>query len=308
MSGFIERRFLLIAVVMSAAALIFPQGFVWAKPCIRYLLGLIMFGMGVTLTPADFRQLWRKKAAVLLGVAAQYGCMPLIALGLGRVFSLDAPLVLGFVLLGACPGGTASNVIAYLARGNVALSVAMTLASTLMSPIMTPAIVYMLLGHSLHIPFLEIMYNIFMIILLPVAVGVLLRRGLERHKDVLLSVLPSVSIVAIAFTIAIVIALDRDLVLAFPAVILLVVILHNLSGMAAGYGIGLLFGFSVQDRRTMAIEVGMQNSGLGVALAAQFFSAQAALPSALFSLWHNMSGIVCASWWRRSTGSAAFPD
>jgi len=297
----IERNFLLIALGFSALALFLPGLFVWAKPGIRVLLGIIMFGMGITLRPVDFVLVWKNRKAVAFGVVAQYLCMPALAFILAHLFRLDTGLMLGFVLLGACPGGTASNVISYLANGNVALSVSMTLCSTLLSPLLTPAIVYALMGHRLNIPFLPMMLSIVWIVILPIIAGLLVRNGFKKVENTLLNIFPSISILTIAFVIAIVVALNREHLLELHLIVLAVVVLHNVLGLCAGYCAGKLAGCNTRDARTIAIEVGMQNSGLGVALATKFFAVYplAALPSALFSLWHNVSGISLATVWRR---------
>ena len=301
MARWIEKNFLLIALVLCIVALVFPEPFVWTKPSIRYLLGLIMFGMGITLKPADFLGVWRKKRLVSVGVAAQFVCMPLIAFLLCKSAGVEKDVLLGFVLLGACPGGTASNVVTYLARGNVALSVSMTLVSTLLSPLFTPLLVWALAGNRVDIPVVPMLQSIAMMVVFPVVGGVMVRQYLGQYTDRLLRIFPPVSILCISWIIAIVIALNRARLFELPLVIGGLVVLHNALGLAAGYLFGRMCGASGTDARTMAIEVGMQNSGLSVALATRLFSSMplAALPGALFSLWHNVSGIGMATWWQR---------
>lgn len=294
----IESHFITIAVVLSGIALAYPPSFTWIRPHIPLCLGIIMFGMGLTLEFADFRDILSKWRLVGLGVILQYIVMPLLAVIIASAFGLPSEAVIGMVVVGACPGGTASNVIAYLARANVALSVTMTLASTCLAPVLTPAIIYMVLEKQVHIDFWSMVQSVFWIVVFPLVDGLILRRLLRRWLEPVLKVFPSVSILVIALLIACIIGLNQKTLLAFPLLVFLAVVLHNSLGLAAGYGAARLCKCSRRDARTLAIEVGMQNSGLGVALAVQFFGAASALPGALFSLWHNISGVGLARRWR----------
>ena len=203
------------------------------------------------------------------------------------------------VLVGACPGGTASNVMAYISKANLALSVTLTLCSTLLAPIITPAIVYLLLSHQVEISFLGMMKSVFWIVIFPLFDGLVLRHFLYKYVKIYLTYFPSISIINIALIIGCVVALNQQLLLAFPITIILVVILHNSLGMGIGYSVARLFKASKENARTLAFEVGMQNSGLGVTLATQFFTAASALPGAIFSIVHNISGVSLANWWRK---------
>lgn len=301
MGRWIEKNFMVIALALCAVAMFWPGAFIWSRPYIRFLLGVIMFGMGITLRPQDFRNVLHRKRLIAIGVAAQFLCMPLLAYVLCTLCRVDKAVLLGFVLLGACPGGTASNVITYLARGNVALSVSMTVVSTLLSPILTPLLVQLYVGAKVDVPVASMLLQICGMILIPVVSGVAVRIYLSRATDRLLGIFPPLSILCIAWIIAIVIGLNRDRILDLPLVLGGLVVAHNLLGLGAGYLAGRLFGADRRDSRTLAIEVGMQNSGLSVALATRIFPAMplAALPGALFSLWHNLSGIGVATWWQR---------
>ncbi len=258
-----------------------------------------MFGMGLTLEWKDFLEVWRQKRIVGAGVAAQYCIMPLLALGLGALLGLEQEVLIGVVIVGACPGGTASNVITYLAKGNVALSVTITLVSTALAPLLTPLIIFHGVGESVDIPLIGMMKSVFWIVLFPIVDGLLLRRLFKTKLDPLLKIFPSISIATISVVIAIIMALNQERILDFPVLIATVVILHNSLGLLTGYGVGILLGSNEIDRRTLAIEIGMQNSGLGASLATSFFTPLAALPSALFSLWHNLSGIGLAQIWTK---------
>ena len=258
-----------------------------------------MFGMGLTLNLSDFKEVWFKRKLVLLGVLLQYIIMPLLAIGISLLFRLPQQALIGMVLVGACPGGTASNVIAYLARANVPLSIVLTFTSTALAPLLTPAIVYLLLHKSIELPFLLMIQTIFLIVTFPLVAGITIRHFFRKRLDTVISVFPSLSIIAITLVIACIMALNQKNIFAFPLLVILSVILHNLGGLTLGYYTAKLFRANEQDARTLAIEVGMQNSGLAVALATKFFSAGAALAGAIFSLWHNLSGITLARIWRR---------
>jgi BASS family bile acid:Na+ symporter len=229
--------------------------------------------------------------------------MPLLAVGISLVLGLPAEAVIGMVVVGACPGGTASNVIAYLARANVPLSVTMTLASTCLAPLLTPAIIYLLLERQVEMDFRAMVVSVFWIVVFPLVDGLILRRIFRKRLEPLLRFFPSLSIAVIALLIACIIGLNQQTLLALPALVLVAVILHNGLGLTIGYWLARLGRCSKRDARTLAIEVGMQNSGLGVALAVKYFGAASALPGALFSLWHNISGVFFAKRWRASDDS-----
>lgn len=256
-----------------------------------------MFGMGLTLTPENFRDVWKHKHLVLAGLAAQFTVMPLVALGLSEMLALAPAVAIGIVLVGSCPGGTASNVITYLAGGNVALSVTITLCSTLLAPLATPLLIELLVGERIDVPIGSMMLVVSKIVLFPVILGLVVRKIMGDRLKTVIHVFPYLSMFTIVFVIAIVMAKNQETILDLPWLIALAVILHNLIGLAAGYGWGKILKANETDCRTLAIEVGMQNSGLAAALATKFFTPIAALPAALFSLWHNLSGVALASWW-----------
>jgi len=300
---FIEKHFIVIAVVLSCVAFIHPPAFTWIKPHIALCLGVIMFGMGLTLDFADFRDILRKWKLVGFGIVLQYVVMPVLAVTISFVMGLPPEALVGMVVVGACPGGTASNVIAYLAKANVPLSVAMTLASTCLAPIVTPAIIYFVLEKQIQIDFLSMVQSVFWIVVFPLIDGLILRRLFRSRLEPFLRYFPSVSIIVIALLIACIIGLNQATLQTFPLLVFIAVVLHNLLGLAAGYGFARFARYSKRDARTVAIEVGMQNSGLGVALAVKHFGAASALPGALFSLWHNISGVYLARRWRSSSDS-----
>jgi BASS family bile acid:Na+ symporter len=290
----LEKGYLALVVGCCALALAWPGLFTWIAPLIAPALGVIMFGMGLSLTLADFSALLPKWRLVAVGTLLQFAVMPGLAWGLTRLFSLPPEEALGVILVGACPGGTASNVITYLAGGNLALSVTLTLVTTLAAPVVTPALTALLGGSIIRVDGWAMVGSVFWIVVFPVVDGLVLRRLLRRRLEPVLAVFPAVSMLVIALVIACVVALNRDTVLAFPGLVLAVVTLHNCLGFALGYGGASLFAAARADRIAIAVEVGMQNSGLAVALAKLHFTPLAALPGALFSLIQNLTGVIWA--------------
>lgn len=299
MSLVLTRWFPLWALAFSLAAYHWPSLFTGAKPAIVPLLGLVMFAMGITLTPADFARVLHRPRTLGLGMILQYGIMPFAAWFLALALGLPPELLAGLVLVGACPGGTASNLVCYLARGDLALSITLTLASTLTAVVLTPTLTWIYAGQWVPVPVLDMLESIARIVLLPVLAGVIVNRFFGDRLRGVVHVFPALSVAVIVFIIAIIVALNRGNIATMGPLIAIAVILHNGIGIAAGYAVPWLLGFDERTRRTLAIEVGMQNSGLGVALAIKYFSPAAALPGALFSIWHNLSGSVLAARWAK---------
>lgn len=296
----ITQLFPVWAVILSGIAYLYPATFLPFRTAIVPLLGVVMFGMGLTLQASDFGEVFRRPRVVGLGLALQYGVMPLAAWSVGTALGLGPEVIAGLVLVGACPGGTASNVICYLARGDVALSITLTTVSTLLAVVLTPALTWIYVGQMVPVPVGAMLLSIVKIILIPVAAGILLNRVAHRRLARVKHVFPLVSVIAIVLIIAVIVALNRNSLADVGAAVMAAVMLHNLAGLAAGYGFARLLIGDRQTARTLAIEVGMQNSGLGVALAVKFFSPMAAVPGALFSIWHNLSGSLLAGWWSRN--------
>ena len=278
-------------------ALLFPSTLSNVKPTvINPMLGFIMFGMGLTLRAEDFRVVFSRPRDVIIGCVAQFTVMPLLAWGLTRLFALDEALALGVVLVGCCPGGTASNVITYLAKGDLALSVGMTGVSTLMAPIMTPVLVWLLAGETIDVDVVSMFLSILWVVIMPIIVGLIVKRLWPRMTERLTVFLPALSSLAITAIVMIVISANAQKLMAGGLIIIAVVILHNLCGLGLGYTIGHALGMSTPKRRAVAIEVGMQNSGLASSLATLHFTAypMATIPGAVFSVWHNISGAIVA--------------
>lgn len=295
----ITALFPLWALLASVWAYFLPGMFVPFKPAIVPLLGLVMFGMGMTLTWQNFAEVVRRPVLVGLGVALQFLLMPLLGWVFAKLLGLPPLVAAGLVLVGSCPGGTASNVVCYLARGDVALSITLTTFSTLLAVAATPFLTWLYIGQTVPVPVWSMLLTILKIVIAPVALGVLINRGLGARLRGIKDLFPLVSVVTICVIIAIVVALNHQQLQGVALAAVAAVILHNLSGLTAGYTVPRLLGLPERTCRTLAIEVGMQNSGLGVALAIKYFSAAAALPGALFSIWHNLSGSALAGYWAR---------
>ena len=294
---YISKYMGILVLAAAVLALIFPSMLQQIRPTvINYLLGVVMFGMGLTLNLQDFKIVFSRPKDVMIGCLAQFTVMPLLAWGLVRAFQLDEALALGVVLVGCCPGGTASNVITYLAKGDLALSVGMTGVSTLLAPFMTPFLTWALAGKSVNVDVVGMLLSILWVVILPIVVGLVVKWIWPKFTEQATDYLPAFSSVAIAFIVSIVIAANANKLMAGGLMIVMVVILHNLCGLSLGYLIGQLLGLSDPKRRAISIEVGMQNSGLASSLATIHFAAYplATIPGAIFSVWHNISGALVA--------------
>ncbi|MGQ1538456.1 bile acid:sodium symporter family protein [Acinetobacter baumannii] len=296
---FVQKTFALWVIIFAALALWQPEFFIWLKAYIPWILGIIMLGMGMTMTVDDFKGVLQSPKAVLIGVVAQFVVMPGLAFILCKLFNLPPEIAVGVILVGCCPGGTASNVITYMAKGNVALSVACTSVSTLLAPVLTPAIFYLLASQWLKIDAASMFISILQVVLLPIVIGLILRTWLKRQVESYIQVMPLVSVIAIVAIVAAIIGGSKAAILQSGLLILAVVILHNGLGYLLGFAAARFFKLPYVDSKAIAVEVGMQNSGLGVALAAVHFAASpiTAVPSAIFSLWHNISGPALATYW-----------
>ncbi len=293
-----QHSFVLWVLLGALWGYAFPDTAAEGKAWIPEMLALVMLGMGLTLTSRDIRTLHSAGRPLLVGVCLQFLVMPLCAWLLARVFALPDALAIGLILVGAAPGGTASNVVTYLARGDVALSIAMTTASTLLAPVMTPLWAWLLASAWLPVNPLALLWSVVRIVLLPVVLGIGIRTLWHPGKFFLDGVLPLGSMLVIAWIVGVVTALNHTYLGSLAMPVIAVVLLLNAAGLLLGYLGARQAGQSHIRCRTVSIEVGMQNSGLAVALAVAHFSPLAALPGALFSLWHNVTGPVLASIWR----------
>lgn len=300
--GWATRYFVVAVLAVSILAYGKPDTFAFVLPHIPWLLGVIMFGMGATLRVEDFRRVLARPREVAIGVAAQFGIMPLVGLGLAWGLRLPPELAAGVILVGCCPGGTASNVIAYMARGDVALSVTLTSVSTLLAPLLTPVLMLLLAGHWLEVSAWGLFLSIVQIVLLPVVLGLVVRRWFRVAVERCLPVLPLVSVVTIALIVGAVLGRSVDRIAEAGYAVLAAVVLHNLFGLGLAWLAGGWLRLGAAQRRAVTVEVGMQNSGLAVALSMVHLTPLAALPGALFSVWHNLTGPLLASIWARREG------
>ncbi len=294
----------LLVLSTAVLALVVPGLFSSIKPAVvNPLLGVIMFGMGMSLRLEDFKIVFSRPKDVIIGCLAQFTIMPLLAWGLSQAFQLDEALALGVVLVGCCPGGTASNVITYLAKGDLALSVGMTGVSTLLAPFLTPLLTWMLAGKSVDVDVLSMFLSILWVVILPIVVGLFVKWLWPKFTEKATDYLPAFSSIAIALIVAIVISANAEKLLAGGLLIVIVVVLHNVCGLGLGYLIGRMLRLSEPKMRAISIEVGMQNSGLASSLATIHFAAYplATIPGAIFSVWHNISGAVVAFLYRKKS-------
>ena len=291
-----------MVLLVAAVSLIVPASFEWIDTqVINPLLGVIMFGMGLTLSMHDFKVVLSRPWDILMGCVTQFTVMPLLALGLAWAFALPKELALGVILVGCCPGGTASNVITYLAKGDLALSVGMTATSTLLAPLLTPMLVWMMAGTMVDVDTMGMLQSIVYVVIAPIIGGLLCQRFLPQLTKRVTPYLPTLSTLAIGMVVGIVVSHNADRLMMGGMLVALVVVLHNLLGLCVGYIIGKLLKLERPKRIALSIEVGMQNSGLASSLAVMHFAAYplATIPGALFSVWHNISGAMAAKLYQR---------
>ena len=291
--------FPLCALLISVFACIWPKPLASLGGWIVPMLGVIMLGMGTTLSTSDFIAAAKRPRAVLTGMLLQFLLMPLLAWLTAHLLHLPKDQFIGVIMVGTVAGGTASNVIAYLAGGDVALSITMTACSTIGGIFLTPLITSVYLGQTVHVPAWAMFKSILLVVALPVSLGLLINRVCRKHSKLLQKICPIVSFAGIVLTIGIVVALNAGNLRSCGPLVFLAVVIHNISGLTAGYFLARLLRFDRKIAVTIAIEVGMQNSGLASALSKQFFGIAAALPGAIFSIWHNLSGAVFAAEARR---------
>ena len=298
-SGFAGKYMAIIALLVAIIALIFPQPIHAAIPTswVNTLLGIVMFGMGMTLKLSDFKVVFTKPKAVICGILSQFIIMPVLAFLLVTLFQLPTELAVGVILVGACPGGTSSNVMTYLAKGDVALSVGMTACTTIMAPFVTPALVLLLAGQTVDVSYVSMLVSIVQVVLVPIALGFVINYFFSKFAQAFSKALPLISVVAICLIIMAVVSANAAKLMTTGALVVAVVMLHNVCGYALGYLVGRLLGLTKEQMRTLSIEVGMQNSGLATSLATMHFAAMpmAAVPGTVFSVWHNISGAVYAN-------------
>ena len=307
LSDLVGKYMAVIVIAVAALALLAPQTVSFLKTSyVNPLLGLVMFGMGLTLKPADFKVVFSRPKDVLIGCASQFVIMPLLAFLLTKVFQLSPELAVGVILVGTCPGGTSSNVMTYLSKGDVALSVGMTAVSTILAPFLTPLLTLLYAGQRVEVNVVSMFVSIVEVVLLPILLGFVINRFFHSFTQNAVRVLPLISTTAIVAIVAAVVSANSAKILTSGLLILVVVILHNLLGYAAGYTVGRLLKLDTAKCRAISIEVGMQNSGLATSLATTHFAQYplATIPGAVFSVWHNISGAILANIFARTADKA----
>ena len=304
---FIEKYFFIIILLAVAVSLVYPNSFKWVLSnynginILNLLLSIILFTMGTTLKADDFINVFKNPKEIATGISAQYVIMPLIALALAKLFSLDAALTVGLVLVGTVPGGTASDVITFISKGDVALSVSLTAVSTVISPILTPFITLLLIGNQIHFNPVDMFISIIEIVIIPIILGLILNYRFPDFCDRLKDYLPTVSSIVICLIVAGVIGANKQAILTSSVVIIIVIILQYFFAMLLGFGVGYLAGMGKKQIVTVAIELAFQNSGLSTSLAKTHFPdlSQATVPGALYSVWQNFAGSILAYIFRK---------
>lgn len=301
-SNLFSKYMAVIVLVVTAATLFIPQTGLWVSlSWINYLLMIIMFGMGLTLKFDDFKLVFTRPKDVIIGCVAQFTIMPLLAFMLCKLFNLDVALMTGVVLVGACPGGTSSNVITYLSKGDVALSVSMTSINTFLAPVLTPLITYLLLSTTVNVDTVAMFVSIINIVIIPIVLGFVINKFFGKFTQKVITILPMVSVIGICMIVASVVSHNAAKILSTGLIVFTVVILHNILGYACGFGLGKILKFNTPKTKAISVEIGMQNSGLATSLANTSFSslAMATVPGAIFSVWHNISGAILANVFNR---------
>jgi BASS family bile acid:Na+ symporter len=294
-SDFFSKYRAVLVVIIATIALVKPPTFSWVTPHISFLLGIVRFGMGMTLKIKDFREVFLRPKDVFIGALAQFTIMPALAFCLAKIFSLPPELAAGVILVGTCPGGTSSNVMTYLAKGDVALSVSMTMTTTILAPIVTPVLTWLLVGAWLEISLSAMMISICQIVVVPIILGIAVNALFEEKIKKFSKLLPLISIIAIVLIEGGVVAVNAQKILEVGLIIAAVVMIHNLLGYGLGFVLAKFSKMNMSKSKAISIEVGMQNSGLATSLAMLHFGAAAAIPGAIFSVWHNISGAIFAN-------------
>ena len=303
----IEKYFFIIILVAVAISLVYPNSFKWVLSeynginIINLLLSIVLFTMGTTLKVDDFINVFKNPKAIGVGISAQYVIMPIIALTLASAFSLDTALTIGLVLVGTVPGGTASDVITFIAKGDVALSVSLTAVSTVISPILTPIITLLLIGNKIHFNPVDMFISIVGIVIIPIILGLILNYKFPNLCEKLKDYLPTVSSIVICLIVAGVIGANKEAILTSSTIIFIVISLQYLLAMLLGFGIGHLAGMNKKQIITVAIELAFQNSGLSTSLAKTHFPSlsTATVPGALYSVLQNFAGSILAYAFRK---------
>lgn len=306
--SFYTRYFTIWVILGGLAAYIWPEPFKALAPGNKWFFAMTMFGIGAVLRMEDFRRILKSPAIVLIGSAAQFTIMPFGAFAVSRLLGLSDELTVGLILAGSAPGAMSSNVMTYVAKADTAYSVSLTTVSTMLCPFLTPTLTSMLArGTELHVPILAMMIDLGLMVILPLFVGFGVRCWLGERLRKVLPVFPAISATFIVFVCSLVIALNQKRLSDLTGIVLVAVLVLNIVGMWAGYGVGALFRMDTSRRRTLAIEIGMQNAGLGTVLALKHFGPETAvtLPTAVFVFVCIITASIAASIWQKHPAGAA---
>lgn len=296
---FYTKYFAVWVILFGIAAYFWPGPFKALRDYNKLFFSLTMFGIGAVLQAEDFKRILQKPIIVLIGSCAQFSIMPLGAFFLARLFSLPPEIAVGLILTGSAPGAMASNVMSYIAKADTAYSVSLTAVSTLLCPLLTPGLTFLLARSQLNVPFLDMFWDVIYMVILPLFVGFGVRHYFREKLEKVLPIFPAISVTFIIFICSLVIALNRDYLADVTGIILAVGIILNIYGMLAGYSVGSIFRMNIRRRRTLAIEIGMQNAGLGTTLALDHFGKKAAMPAAIFVFICIITASVMAELWQK---------
>lgn len=297
-SNFFGKNMAIIVLIVAVLSLFFPKSVSFIKTSyVNYLLMIVMFGMGLTLKFEDFKVVFTRPKDIIIGAIAQFTIMPLLAFLLSIIFKLPNELAVGVILVGTCPGGTSSNVMTYLAKGDVALSVGMTSVSTILAPIATPLLTLLYAGQRVNVNAVNMFISIVQVVIIPIGLGFIINRFFHKFTNHIKEILPLISVLAIVSIVAAVVSANSSRLMQVGYLIIIVVILHNCLGYLLGFIVGKLLRLNNSKCKAISIEVGMQNSGLATSLAATHFASMplATIPGAIFSVWHNISGSIVAN-------------
>lgn len=297
-SNFFGKNMAIIVLIVAVLSLFFPKSVSFIKTSyVNYLLMIVMFGMGLTLKFEDFKVVFTRPKDIIIGAIAQFTIMPLLAFLLSIIFKLPNELAVGVILVGTCPGGTSSNVMTYLAKGDVALSVGMTSVSTILAPIATPLLTLLYAGQRVNVNAVNMFISIVQVVIIPIGLGFIINRFFHKFTNHIKEILPLISVLAIVSIVAAVVSSNSSRLMQVGYLIIIVVILHNCLGYLLGFIVGKLLRLNNSKCKAISIEVGMQNSGLATSLASTHFASMplATIPGAIFSVWHNISGSIVAN-------------
>ena len=297
-SNFFGKYMSVIVLVVAAVSLFFPKSVSFIKTTyVNYLLMTAMFCMGITLKVEDFKVLFTRPKDIAIGAIAQFTIMPLLAFLLSLAFRLPPELAIGVILVGTCPGGISSNVITYLAKGDVPLSVGMTSVSTILAPLATPLLTLLYAGEKIDVNAVSMFISILQVVILPIVLGFIINKFFHKFVEHFKDVLPLISVIAVVAIVAAVVSANSQRLMQVGHLVVIVIIIHNTLGYMLGYFLGKVCKFNNAKCKTISIEVGMQNAGLASSLASTHFAymALAAVPGAIGSVWHCISGSIVAN-------------